>query len=93
MQKYRNVLFIILTLGCSTDKSMMVSGYITMKGSAPHTYVVIEDKVNHTEYKIENAKAFNLRYRQKEKLKMKVKLIKEAAGPGFPAVIKVVKMN
>ena len=79
-------------MGCATDSTTIVSGYISMKGSMPYTYIVIEDKENHKEYKIENAKEFDLKSRQREKLTMEVSWVKEAVGPGFPAVIKVVKI-
>jgi hypothetical protein len=88
------IFFIVmfLSIGCASEKTKVISGYITVKGNAPHSYIVIEDKKNHNEYKIKNAKAFNLAHRQREKLTMEVSWIKDAVGPGFPAVIKVVNI-
>jgi len=95
MKTIKIILFFMtmfVNVGCTADDTKVISGYITIKGSAPHSYVVIEDKENHKEYKIDNAKAFDLVSKQKQKLTMEVSWVKEAVGPGFPAVIKVVKL-
>ena len=89
------ILFLVAILfiaGCATDNTKVITGYIAIKGSAPHSYVVIEDKEHHKEYKIDNAKAFDLASKQKQNVTIEVSWVKEAVGPGFPAVIKVIKL-
>jgi len=96
MQKMGIVLSLFIglfTIGCAQPKTTTLSGYIFVKGSAPHSYVALEDKEHHVDYKIENAKAFHLAQRQREKVTMEVVLLKEAVGPGFPAVVHVVKID
>jgi hypothetical protein len=78
-------------MGCVDNGDLELEGGLYVKGSAPHSYLVIEDQKSHKNYKIQNAKAFNLQKRQKEVVKLKARLLKKAIGPGFPAVIKVVE--
>jgi len=95
MKSIRIILFFMTMLfntGCATDNTKVITGYIAIKGSAPHSYVVIEDKEHHKEYKIDNARAFDLASKQKQSVTMEVSWVKEAVGPGFPAVIKVIKL-
>ena len=85
-------LSILGLLGCTHSESMELEGRVSMKGTSAHTYLSIYDKKSHKSYKIENKKAFNLEKRQNQTLKLEAKLIKEAMGPGFPAVIEVVEV-
>ena len=80
-------------MGCAKNSDLELEGGLYMKGSVPHSYLVIEDKISHKHYKIQNAKRFNLGKRQKEVVKLKAKLVKKAIGPGFPAIIKVVEVK
>jgi hypothetical protein len=74
-------------MGCAQSNDLELEGGLYMKGSSVHTYLVIEDEISHKNYKIQNPNSFNLNHRQKQKVKLKAKLLKEAVGPGFPAVI------
>jgi|GEM_PF-1211210 hypothetical protein len=85
----------VVTLGLgacasSTPSSTMVlQGAIKMKGSMPHTSLVIEDKKSHKSYKIQNQEAFGLAQKQNQTLSLEVALVKDAIGPGFPAEVEV----
>jgi hypothetical protein len=92
----KHIFFGILTLGvvmgCAENSDLELKGGLYMKGSSPHSYLVIEDQKSHTNYKIQNPKSFNLEIRQKQIVKLKAKLMKKAIGPGFPAEIEVVEV-
>ncbi len=91
MKKYIILASLIFgATGCANNQSIELSGKIAMKGSTPHTYLAIEDKDTHQEYKIINPQSFDLNSKQNQFVKLKAKLIKKAVGPGFPAIIKVV---
>ncbi len=91
------IVFAILGLGvmmgCAQNGDLELEGGLYMKGSEPHTYLVIEDHKSHKSYKIQNATKFDLLKRQKEIVKLKAKLVKKAVGPGFPAVVEVVEVK
>ncbi|WP_295420743.1 hypothetical protein [Sulfurovum sp.] len=95
MKKYFILGFLTLgvLMGCTQNGDLELEGGLYMKGSSPHSYLVIEDQKSHKSYKIQNAKVFNLTQRQKEVVKLKAKLVKKAIGPGFPAVIEVVEVK
>jgi len=80
-------------MGCAQNGDLELEGGLYIKGSGPHTYLVIEDQKSHKSYKIQNAKGFNLLKRQKEVVRLKAKLVKKAVGPGFPAVVEVVEVK
>ncbi len=92
MKKYIILASIIFAASsCANNKSLELYGKISMKGSTPHTYLAIEDKNTHKEYKISNPNKFDLSNKQNRFVKLKAKLIKKAIGAGFPAVIEVVE--
>ncbi|RLD40312.1 MAG: hypothetical protein DRI88_13760 [Bacteroidetes bacterium] len=80
-------------MGCTQSNDLDLEGRLAVKGSSIHTYLVIEDQKSHKNYKIQNKESFNLMKRQKQTVKIKAKLVKEAIGPGFPAVIEVVEVK
>ena len=91
-------IFIVLSLiglfvGCAQDNVMELEGRVAMKGSAPHTYLSIKDTKTKTSYKIHNQAKFDLTKKQNQTVKVKAVLIKEAIGPGLPAVIEVVEVQ
>ena len=92
---YNKVLKLALIVGILSGyiSAMEIVGKIKVKGSSPHTYLVIEDNKTHKSYTISNAKDFNLTNRQNEILKVEAKIIKKAVGPGFPAVIEVLEIK
>jgi len=71
---------------------MEIVGKIKVKGSSPHTYLVIEDINTKKSYQIKNATDFNLTNRQNQILKLDVNITQKALGPGFPAVVEVLKI-
>jgi hypothetical protein len=92
MKKAINTLLILLGVSININALELI-GKIKVKGSSPHTYLVIEDNTTHKNYTISNAKDFNLTNRQNETLKIEAKVIKKAIGPGFPTVIEVVEVK
>jgi len=82
-----------VVMGCAQNGDLELEGGLYMKGSSPHSYLVIEDQKSHKSYTIQNAKRFNLAKRQKEVVKLKAKLVREAIAPGFPAVVEVVEVQ
>ena len=95
MKKYIILGFATLgfIMGCTQSNDLDLEGRLAVKGSSIHTYLVIEDQKSHKNYKIQNKESFNLMKRQKQTVKIKAKLVKEAIGPGFPAVIEVVEVK
>jgi hypothetical protein len=90
-------LIIILTFlgltACAQDNVIELEGRVAMKGSSPHTYLSIKDSKSQKSYKIQNQAKFDLMKKQNQMVKVKAVLIKEAVGPGFPAVIEVVEVQ
>ncbi len=82
-----------LFVGCAQDNVMELEGRVAVKGSAPHTYLSIKDIKTQTSYKIQNQAKFDLAKKQNQTVKLKAVLVKEAIGPGFPAVIEVVEVK
>lgn len=82
-----------LFVGCAQDNVMELEGRVAMKGSAPHTYLSIKDSKSQKSYKIVNQAEFDLMTKQNQTVKVKAVLIKDAIGPGFPAVIEVVEVE
>lgn len=80
-------------MGCAQDNVMELEGRVTVKGSEPHTYLTIKDTKSQKSYKIQNQAKFDLMKKQNQTLKVKAVLIKEAIGPGFPAVVEVVEVQ
>jgi len=93
MKKILIGLSLIGFLGCAQDNMMELEGRVAMKGSSPHTYLSIKDSKSQKSYKIQNQAKFDLMKKQNQTVKVKAVLIKEAIGPGFPAVIEVVEVK
>ena len=92
----RKVIIILVfwgLLGCAQENMMELEGRVAMKGSAPHTYLSIKDSKSQKSYKIQNQAEFDLMKKQNQTVKLKAVVIKEAVGPGFPAIIKVVEVK
>ena len=79
-------------VACSEGDTGSITGRIAIKGAAIHTYLVIEDTQNHQILKLNNYRTFQLEKRQNEIVTLKVKYIKAAIGPGFPAEAEVVEV-
>ncbi|GIT97459.1 hypothetical protein [Sulfurovum sp. TSL1] len=82
-----------LLVGCAQDNILELEGRVAMKGSSPHAYLSIKDMKTQTSYKIQNQAKFDLAKKQNQTVKVKAVLVKEAIGPGFPAVIDVVEVE
>ena len=93
MKKLLLGLSLIGLIGCAQDNIMELEGRVAMKGSSPHTYLTIKDSESQKSYKIHNQAQFDLAKKQNQTVKLKALLIKEAVGPGFPAVIEVVEVK
>jgi len=93
MKKILIALSLIGFIGCAQDNVMELEGRVAVKGSSPHTYLSIKDSTSQKSYKIQNQTEFDLMKKQNQTLKVKAVLIKEAIGPGFPAVIEVVEVK
>jgi len=84
----------ILSIGaCAQNDLIEIEGKIRLKGSEPHSYLVIVDNKAHKTYKIINKNDFNLMQKQKQTVHLKAKAVKDAIGPGFPAEIEVVSVS
>jgi hypothetical protein len=93
MKKIFILLSFIGIIGCAQDNLMELEGRVAMKGSSPHTYLSIKDSKSQKSYKIQNQAEFDLMKKQNQMVKVKAVLIKDALGPGFPAVIEVVEVK
>jgi len=91
MKKTAPILAALSLLGCASSADTTLEGKVAVKGSMPHTYLVIEDKATHKDYRIVNPKDFNLINMQNKIVKIKAEVVKKAIGPGFPAEIKVIE--
>lgn len=80
-------------MGCANSADMEIEGKLSVKGSEPHSYLSIKDTQSKKNYKIQNKESFDLMHKQKQTVKIRAKFIKEAVGPGFPAVIRVVEVK
>ena len=92
MKKTISILATLSFLGCSGN-SFTIKGKISVYGSEPHTYVGIKDSKSNRVFKIANASKFNLKRLQNHIVKIEAKLDKKTIGPGFPAVISVIKIE
>ncbi len=93
MKKIFILLSFIGIIGCAQDNLMELEGRVAVKGSSPHTYLSIKDSKSQKSYKIQNQAEFDLMKKQNQTVKVKAVLIKDAVGPGFPAVIEVVEVK
>ena len=93
MKKILIGLSLVGFLGCAQDNVMELEGRVAVKGSSPHTYLSIKDSKSQKSYKIQNKAKFDLMRKQNQTVKVKAVLLKEAIGPGFPAVIEVVEVQ
>ncbi len=93
MKKVIIALSFIGIIGCAQDNIMELEGRVAVKGSSPHTYLSIKDSKSQQSYKIQNQTEFDLIKKQNQTVKVKALIIKEAIGPGFPAVIEVVEVK
>jgi len=86
----------MLFAGCTNQKDINatnINGTIYMKGSEPHTYLVIEENKTHKNYQITNPKQFDLISKQNQKLSLKAKVIKESNTPLIPTKIEVLEVQ
>ena len=93
MKKILIALSLMGFIGCAQDNMIELEGRVAVKGSSPHTYLSIKDSKSQESYKIQNQTEFDLMKKQNQIVKVKAVLIKEAIGPGFPAVIEVVEVQ
>jgi len=94
MKKILLPLLAVTALFAYTKKytnTVTIEGKIAVYGNEPHTFLAIKDKAN-TLYKVMNAKEYNLYKLQNHIIKVDAIKLKEKAAPGFPAVIKIVKI-
>ena len=93
MKKIMVMLTFLGFTACAQDNVIELEGRVAMKGSSPHTYLSIKDSKSQKSYKIQNQAKFDLMKKQNQTVKVKAVLIKEAIGPGFPAVIEVIEVK
>ena len=80
-------------IGCTQNNTMELEGRLAVKGSSVHTYLNIKDIKSNKSYRIQNPEQFALMQKQNQTVNIKVKLIKKSIGPGFPAVVEVLKVK
>ncbi len=86
-------LIVIISLLTSLSFAQIIIGKVKVKGNSPNTSIIIEEDGTGKNYKVANPQDFNLLYIQNAKLKIEAKIIQKAAGPGFPAVIKIISIQ
>ena len=92
MMKIVPKLFTVMIILILFPSCLTLEGKITVKGSEPHTYLVLVTE-DQTDYKI--AGKFHdeiLKNYQQKILKVKGKIVRDAMGPGFPAELEVLKI-
>ena len=83
-----------LFVGCVNQEGLLpLKGAIYMKGSTPHTYLVLENEANQKKYRLRNAKAFALEKRQNQVVSLKVKVLKEGSGAFAPTEVEVIEAH
>ncbi len=80
-------------IGCAQDNTMELEGRLAVKGSSIYAYLNIKDMKNNKNYKIQNKESFDLMQKQNQIVKVKVRVVKEARGPGFPTVVEVLEVK
>ena len=93
MKKIIPILATLSFFGCSSNGVFNIKGKISMYGSVPHTYIGIKDSKSQKIFKISNVSKFNLQNLQNHIVNIEVKLEKKPIGPGFPAVVRVIKIQ
>ena len=93
MKKLIIALSLLGLIGCAQDNIMVLEGRVAMKGSSLHAYLSIKDSKSQKSYRIQNQSKFNLMKKQNQTVKVQAVLVKEAIGPGFPAVIEIVEVK
>ncbi len=69
------------------DRVIELTGRVTVTGSAPLTILVLVTETDH--YEIVGDLAAELRKRQQLHVTVRGRVVREAAGPGFPAQLQV----
>jgi len=77
----------------SFANSITIKGVVKVKGSVPHTYIVIEDIKSKKDYKITNVSDFNLTKIQNSAINVELNITKEAIGASFPATANIIKIK
>ncbi len=91
MKRWLMALTIPLFAAC--NNIVEIEGTIKVKGSMPHTYLVIEDSKTKKDIKIENPQDFKLYNKQNQIIKAKIELKKEKIGASFPAVGRIIEVK
>jgi len=72
-------------------ENMTLTGILKMRGSSRMAH--LELVTDHGSYRITNPNAFGLMQQQNRSVRLKVRLIKKAIGPGFPAEVEVISVH
>ena len=72
-------------------ETMTRSGTLQIRGSGPMAH--LELVTDHGSYRIINPDTFGLMQQQNRSVRLKVRLIKKAIGPGFPAEVEVISVH
>ncbi len=82
---------VIVILVCGGCTSLVFRGKVTVKGSEPHTYLVLVAK--DTEYKLVGRLQEKIwQQYQGRTIEVRGEIIKDAIGPGFPAELEVTEI-
>ena len=87
-----SILGALLLGACMNGQNIELEGTVKYVGATPHHYLALEDNKRHL-FKISNPQAFGVEKLQNRKVRVKVELVKEAVGPGFPAVVKIISIE
>jgi hypothetical protein len=92
MKIFKSTIIFLGLIGCTKGYTLTIEGKISINGYAQHSYISVKDKISQLTYKLKNGSDFNLTNRQHENIKLKIKVLKKAVGPGFPAIVEVMKV-
>jgi len=71
-------------------ENMTLTGILKMRGGSRMAH--LELVTDHDSYRITNPNAFGLMQQQNRSVHLKVRLVKKAIGPGFPAEVEVISV-
>ena len=86
-------LLLLIAAGSSDPPGTIVlTGRVTVRGSEPHTMVVIES-AERGEVQLSGALAGEIRAKHQGRVvQLRCRMVREALGPGFPAEAEVVRI-
>jgi len=85
------IIFLTIFFTACANNSVVLSGYISVKGSSPHNYITFTTKDNSVYY-IVNPKSLDLIKLQNQELKIEAKILKKFKSSSRLKAIEVIKV-